>query len=1080
MKKILLLSAVAPLLLHAAVIYETDFASAEGWTPWKVSKEALAFGKDGFSLELEQRNSGFSGIRREIPAGRCSGYLKLSATFSADNVLPGKQGPKIQALLQFPGKAEYPGVKTPAGSYPERRAERVFFCGNNLRKLFLNIGLQDTAGKFHVRSLRLEQLGVPLDLSSVADRLLNDDVAGDGKGGWSDQGPLQDGRKFRQLVWKSPLFSGVPFRVKVEEKCVVAMHSPHLPGGRKSAAVSVPNSSSARYLYLLHTLAWAPRDQREIGSVTVTYENGETVGIPIVNLVDTADWFSVRNCSNAVPQKVNTPNGGNALYVSRHALKPEFGKIRQVEFHAGSTEAIWLILGATLSDLQIKFPEPSKPVTIQAGPRWLPVAREELNRREKGSALDLSGFHQPGPAGKFGRVIVNRNGKLAFEQKPETTVRFFTASGVFETLDTCYEIDNAVQELRKNGYNMVRFHFLDQVLMAGMTKEAEFNAHRLQLFDYTVAKLKQNGIYIFLDLMTSPVGYHPYKLTYWGSAELPAKEHIKLKIYFDPEARRNWAEGVKKLLTHVNSYTGRKLVDDPVLALTLGYNEQAITFRQPIDAALVKPHWHAFLKRKYGTVEELNRTRGSRYRSFDEIPSFTDRTRDRDAMLFFREVEEDMARFYRDTLRSLGYRGLFSQYNYYKFHHYDLLRRNLDYVVLNNYFAHPTNWMQAGSTLVAESSLARSNNFFREFAAVRQFGKPMVISEYNHTFWNRYRYEQAFEVGAYAAFQDFDLLTAHGSPIAVNKKNSMIFRDTTYMASFRLYSDPIAVASEFLTYFLFMRGDVSRAASAVRVEVNPEDVYTQKLWTNQMNARQSLLALVCGLGIDVTGPEGKLLRPVEKNQLAVALDNTSSSTLSRLKAQGVVPGASTWEMLQLLKQKKLLPAANRSDGESLFESSTGELLLDNRRSFMRVNTPRLQGVCALAGTREKLDDFEIQEMSTNGNLAVVSVDGTRPIREAERLVVVYATNALNNGMKFAEEEMKTIQRMGWTPSLLEAGKFRIRLRNRHAEKLKLYPLDLSGRRLKQIEPDRNDADTVSFSVDTARDGAAVFFKIAGK
>lgn len=225
--------------------------------------------------------------------------------------------------------------------------------------------------------------------------------------------------------------------------------------------------------------------------------------------------------------------------------------------------------------------------------------------------------------------------------------------------------------------------------------------------------------------------------------------------------------------------------------------------------------------------------------------------------LFFREVEEDMARFYRDTLRSLGYSGLFSQYNYYKFHHYDLLRRNLDYVVLNNYFAHPTNWMQAGSTLVTESSLARSNNLLREFAAVRQFGKPMVISEYNHTFWNRYRYEQAFEVGAYAAFQDFDLLTAHGAPIAVGKDRSMIFRDTTYMASFRIYSDPIAIASEFLTYFLFMRGDVSRAESTVRVEINPEDVYTQKLWTTQMNARQSLLALVCGLGIDITGPEGK-------------------------------------------------------------------------------------------------------------------------------------------------------------------------------------------------------------------------------
>ena len=162
----------------------------------------------------------------------------------------------------------------------------------------------------------------------------------------------------------------------------------------------------------------------------------------------------------------------------------------------------------------------------------------------------------------------------------------------------------------------------------------------------------------------------------------------------------------------------------------------------------------------------------------------------------------------------------------------------------------------------------------------------------------------------------------------------------------------------------------------------------------------------------------------------------------------------------------------------MFESSTGELLLDNSRSFLRVDTPRLQGICALAGTREKLDDFEIQEMSTNGNLSVVSVDRTRPIREAERLVVVYATNALNNGMKFAEEEMKTIQRMGSTPSLLEAGKFRICLRNRHAGDLKLYPLDLSGRRLKTIPPESVDGESVCFTVDTAKDGAAVFFEIA--
>ena len=67
MKNILLILTAAPLLLNAAVIYETDFASAENWTPWKISKESLRFGKDGFTVELKQRNNGFSGIRREIP-----------------------------------------------------------------------------------------------------------------------------------------------------------------------------------------------------------------------------------------------------------------------------------------------------------------------------------------------------------------------------------------------------------------------------------------------------------------------------------------------------------------------------------------------------------------------------------------------------------------------------------------------------------------------------------------------------------------------------------------------------------------------------------------------------------------------------------------------------------------------------------------------------------------------------------------------------------------------------------------------------------------------------------------------------
>ena len=131
-----------------------------------------------------------------------------------------------------------------------------------------------------------------------------------------------------------------------------------------------------------------------------------------------------------------------------------------------------------------------------------------------------------------------------------------------------------------------------------------------------------------------------------------------------------------------------------------------------------------------------------------------------------------------------------------------------------------------------------------------------------------------------------------------------------------------------------------------------------------------------------------------------------------------------------MKEKGFLPKGNRSNGLNLFENSTGELLLDTDKRFMAVNTPRLQGICAEAETKYKFPDFEIASASVRGTLALVSIDKREPIRTAKRLVLVFATNALNSNMQFAEQEMLKLLRSGGTPALIQAGKFRIRLRNR--------------------------------------------------
>ena len=59
-----------------------------------------------------------------------------------------------------------------------------------------------------------------LDLSKVANRSLADDVAGDGRGGWTDEGPDKD---MRRLPTGDQVIGGIPFRIARGPKAVVAV-----------------------------------------------------------------------------------------------------------------------------------------------------------------------------------------------------------------------------------------------------------------------------------------------------------------------------------------------------------------------------------------------------------------------------------------------------------------------------------------------------------------------------------------------------------------------------------------------------------------------------------------------------------------------------------------------------------------------------------------------------------------------------------------------------------------------------------------------------------------------------------------
>ncbi|MPN46834.1 hypothetical protein SDC9_194433 [bioreactor metagenome] len=92
-------------------------------------------------------------------------------------------------------------------------------------------------------------------------------------------------------------------------------------------------------------------------------------------------------------------------------------------------------------------------------------------------------------------------------------------------------------------------------------------------------------------------------------------------------------------------------------------------------------------------------------------------------------------------------------------------------------------------------------------------------------------------------------------------------------------------------------------------------------------------------------------------------------------------------------------------------------------------------------------------------------------------MLVYATNALNSEMTFTSPEMDTLVHIGKMPPLLERGAFTVAIRHQTPERLRLYPLDFAGNRLKQIRPESVIGEKATFSVDMKKDGATFFFEI---
>ncbi len=127
----------------------------------------------------------------------------------------------------------------------------------------------------------------PLDLRKFMNMAFRDSVAGDGKGGWFDQGP----NDFANMPLGKQILAGVPFEIVDPEsnngRGVLILYGNPRSSFPKSAG-PVPVGLHVKALYFLHTLGWNGRD---VMTYRIRYKDGSFLDVPIRENFEIGGWW---------------------------------------------------------------------------------------------------------------------------------------------------------------------------------------------------------------------------------------------------------------------------------------------------------------------------------------------------------------------------------------------------------------------------------------------------------------------------------------------------------------------------------------------------------------------------------------------------------------------------------------------------------------------------------------------------------------------------------------------------------------------------------------------------------------------
>lgn len=417
-----------------------------------------------------------------------------------------------------------------------------------------------------------------------------------------------------------------------------------------------------------------------------------------------------------------------------------------------------------------------EPLVVEQGETWLPLSVK--GGIVRGSALDFSSISKlDAPAGKHGRVVV-RDGHFEFEDAPGVPRRFYGVNlcfgaNYFQSLETA---ERFADELAHRGYNAVRLHHQDGMLVKKGQDSTTIDPVRMRELDALAAAFIRRGIYITTDLYVSrSVPWRDIGRDKPGNIEMG---EYKMLVREDEQAFSNLCAFAKNWLTHVNAFTGRRWADEPGVAWISLVNENCPdNFRPNLDKSG---------RARYAEIENRFYSR--------------------------------MTRFLKETV---GAKQIFTDLNGWSTSDaWNSCRTAFDYVDMHFYVDHPR-FIEQSWKLPSEcaNELPFSGNVPNGVSwagKCRIPGKPFTITEWNFAAPGRYRGVGGIVTGAWAAREDWDGLWRFAWSHSVEGVKNPCGQAMNY---FDMSGDPLSLAGERASICLFLRGDIASGdSSALNVD----------------------------------------------------------------------------------------------------------------------------------------------------------------------------------------------------------------------------------------------------------------------